>query len=88
MSRLLKRLQIRLGRSKPIVGCPWKNRRRMKRLREIRTLIATLSEGEVILYADEVDALHRRKKSSNTTPSKTADGQHRCKVAFHFTQAT
>jgi transposase len=55
MSRLLKRLQIRLGRPKPIVGCPWKKRRRMKRLREIRTLIATLPPNEVILYVDEVD---------------------------------
>ena len=45
MSRLLKRLQIRLGRPKPIVGCPWKKRRRMKRLREIRTLIETLPAG-------------------------------------------
>jgi transposase len=55
MSRLLKRLQIRLGRPKPIVGCPWKKRRRMKRLREIRRLIATLPQNEVILYVDEVD---------------------------------
>jgi transposase len=55
MSRLLKRLQIRLGRPKPIVGCPWKKRRRIKRLREIRTLIATLPQNEVILYVDEVD---------------------------------
>ena len=55
MSRLLKRLQIRLGRPKPIVGCPWKKRRRMKRLREIRTLIETLPQNEVILYVDEVD---------------------------------
>ena len=55
MSRLLKRLRIRLGRPKPIVGCPWKKRRRMKRLREIRQLIETLPEDEVILYVDEVD---------------------------------
>ena len=55
MSRLLKRLQIRLGRPKPIVGCPWKKRRRMKRLRELRALIATLPKDEVILYLDEVD---------------------------------
>jgi transposase len=55
MSRLLKRLQIRLGRPKPIVGCPWKKRRRMKRLRELRQLIETLPEDEVILYVDEVD---------------------------------
>ena len=55
MSRLLKRLKIRLGRPKPIVGCPWKKRRRMKRLREIRGLIAALPKNEVILYVDEVD---------------------------------
>ena len=55
MSRLLKRLKIRLGRPKPIVGCPWKKRRRMKRLREIRALIDTLPRNEVILYVDEVD---------------------------------
>lgn len=55
MSRLLKRLQIRLGRPKPIVGCPWKKRRRMKRLRELRQLIATMPADEVVLYVDEVD---------------------------------
>ena len=55
MSRLLKRLKIRLGRPKPIVGCPWKKRRRMKRLREIRKLIETLPKNEVVLYVDEVD---------------------------------
>jgi len=55
MSRLLKRLRIRLGRPKPIVGCPWKKRRRMKRLREIRKLIGTLPSDEVVLYVDEVD---------------------------------
>jgi len=55
MSRLLKRLKIRLGRPKPIVGCPWKKRRKMKRLREIRRLIETLPQGEVVLYVDEVD---------------------------------
>ena len=55
MSRLLKRLHIRLGRPKPIVGCPWKKRRRKKRLREIRTLIDVVPQNEVILYVDEVD---------------------------------
>jgi transposase len=55
MSRLLKRLQIRLGRPKPIVGCPWKKRRRLKRLREIRALMGSLPEDEVLLYVDEVD---------------------------------
>jgi len=55
MSRLLKRQKIRLGRPKPIVGCPWKKRRRQKRLREIRRRIATVPRNEVVLYLDEVD---------------------------------
>jgi transposase len=55
MSRLLKRLNIRLGHPKPIVGCPWKKRRRQKRLREIRRFIETVPQNEEILYVDEVD---------------------------------
>jgi len=55
MSRLLKRLGIRLGRPKPIVGCPWKRQRKMRRLRAIRRLIQSLPNNEVILYVDEVD---------------------------------
>jgi transposase len=55
MSRTLKRLGVRLGRPKPIVGCPWKKARRTRRLRAIRKLIRTLPKGEVILYVDEVD---------------------------------
>jgi transposase len=55
MSCLLKCLKIRLGRPKPIVGCPWKKRRRMKRLREIAQLLESVPQDEVILYVDEVD---------------------------------
>lgn len=55
MSRLRKRLGIRLGWPKPIVGCPWKKARRLRRLRAIRRLIETLPKNEVILYVDEVD---------------------------------
>lgn len=55
MSRLLKRLGIRLGRPKPIVGCPWKNRRRKRRLREIEDLVKSVPKNEEILYVDEVD---------------------------------
>jgi len=55
MSRLLKRLRIRLGRPKPIVGCPWKKARKMRRLRAIRQLIRTVPHDEVVLYVDEVD---------------------------------
>lgn len=55
MSRLLRRLHVRLGCPKPIVGCPWKKRRRTRRLREIDVLIASLPRNEVVLYVDEVD---------------------------------
>lgn len=55
MCRVLKRLKIRLGRPKPIVGCPWKKRRRMRRIKQIERLVETAGEDEVIVYADEVD---------------------------------
>jgi len=55
MSRVLRELEIRLGRPKPVVGCPWKKARRTRRLRQLERLIETLPEGEVVLYADEID---------------------------------
>ena len=55
MSRVLKRLKVRLGRPKPIVGCPWKKQRRMRRIRTLRRLISSVPANEVVLYADEVD---------------------------------
>ena len=55
MSRLLKRLKIRLGRPKPIVGCPWKKRRRVRRIRALERLVSSVGADEVVLYADEVD---------------------------------
>jgi transposase len=53
--RLLKRLKVRLGRPKPIVGCPWKKARRTRRLRQIQRLISSLPAGHVAVYVDEVD---------------------------------
>jgi transposase len=55
MSRLLSRLGIGLRRPKPIVGCPWKKARRMRRLRVIRRLVENLPADEVAVYLDEVD---------------------------------
>jgi len=55
MSRVLKRLRIRLGRPKPIVGCPWKKARKMRRLRVLTRLIETVPKDEVVVYVDEVD---------------------------------
>ena len=53
--RLLKRNKVRLGRPKPIVGCPWPKARRMRRLQQIRRRIKTLPRGEIAVYVDEVD---------------------------------
>ena len=53
--RLLKKLQIRLGRPKPIVGCPWKKPRKERRLRQLRRLVEELPNDEVVVYLDEVD---------------------------------
>ena len=55
MSRLLKRLGIRLGRPKPIVGCPWSKARKTRRLNKIRKLMAAAYPGDVFVYEDEVD---------------------------------
>jgi len=55
ISRLLKRLKIRLGRPKPIVGCPWKKLRRIRRIRALERLARFAPVGEVVVYADEVD---------------------------------
>ena len=55
MSRLLKRWRVRLGRPKPMVGCPWKKARKTRRLNVIRRLIQRLPAREVAVYIDEVD---------------------------------
>ena len=55
MCRLLKRHRVRLGRPKPIVGCPWLKARRLRRLRQIRQLVQLRRRGEVVVYVDEVD---------------------------------
>ncbi len=61
MSRLLKRHRVRLGRPKPVVGCPWPKARRMRRLAWIRRLIRNLGPDEVAVYKDEVD-IHLNSK--------------------------
>jgi transposase len=55
MSRLLKKLNVRLGRPKPTVGCPWKQARKTRRLNELRRLVKRLRKNEVVVYVDEVD---------------------------------
>jgi transposase len=55
MSRLLKRLKVRLGRPKPIVLCPWEKARKDRKLRRIKRLVRDLGPDEVAVYVDEVD---------------------------------
>lgn len=55
MSRALAKIGARLGRPRPTVGCPWKRRRKNKRLAMIRKMLATLPKNHVAVYLDEVD---------------------------------
>ena len=55
MSRALQQIGARLGRAKPIVGCPWSKGRKTRRLNEIQKLIQELPDDEVAVYEDEVD---------------------------------
>lgn len=55
MSRALQQIGARLGRPKPIVGCPWPKAAKTRRLNSIRKLIDTLPDDEVAVYEDEID---------------------------------
>jgi len=53
--RLVKRLGARWGRPRPIVACPWKARRRQRRIGAIQRRVAAASDQQVVVYGDEVD---------------------------------
>lgn len=55
LSRLLRRLRIRLGRPKPFVKCPWPKERRNLRIRRLRYLLLRARRGEIWVFEDEVD---------------------------------
>lgn len=55
MSRALALIRARRARPRPTVGCPWSARRKNRRLRAIRALLAGLPRGHVAVYSDEVD---------------------------------
>jgi transposase len=55
MSRALALIGARLGRPKPVVGCPWAKRRKNRRLAEIRRTLDGLPADAVAVYLDEVD---------------------------------
>ncbi|HTP30400.1 MAG TPA: IS630 family transposase [Anaeromyxobacteraceae bacterium] len=52
---LLRQLGVRWGRPRPIVACPWKARRRQRRIAALKQLAALASDEHVVVYADEVD---------------------------------
>lgn len=53
--RVLREMGVRWGRPKPIVLCPWKRERRVRRLREIRQLAENPGRGEAVVFLDEID---------------------------------
>jgi transposase len=55
MSRALAKIGARRGRPKPAVRCPWKRRRKQRRLAALRKLVAKLPRNELAFYVDEVD---------------------------------
>ena len=55
MSRALKKIESRLGRPRPVVGCPWERGRKQRRLEQIQTMLTSLPPGQVAVYLDEVE---------------------------------
>jgi transposase len=80
MSRALKQIGARLGQPKPVVGCPWSQAAKNRRLAAIRRAINGLSAGETAVYLDEVDIhlnpkigpdwMNRGKQKEVTTPGQ------------------
>ncbi len=55
MGRVLRALNARRGRPKPVVACTLSERQKRRRLAHIRELLATLPGNEVAVYEDEID---------------------------------
>jgi transposase len=82
VSRALKAIGARLGRPKPVVGCPWSKAAKGRRLAAIRRAIDAMGVGEVALYLDEVDIhlnpkigpdwMNRGKQKQVMTPGQNA----------------
>lgn len=51
----LHKLGVRWGRPRPVVSCPWRTRRRQRRIAALKRLAASASATEPVVYADEVD---------------------------------
>jgi transposase len=55
MGRVLRCLQARRGRPKPIVKCPLSARQKRRRIKQIRDLVTDCPSNEVVVYEDEID---------------------------------
>lgn len=53
--KVLRDLKVRWGCAKPIVACPWRAARRLRRIRALRQLQRNPGPRELVLYEDEVD---------------------------------
>ena len=85
MSRALQNIGARLGRPKPIVGCPWPERHKHQRLQAIQEIVVDqLPADEVAVYEDDVDIhlnpkigpdwMTRGQQKEAMTPSKNEKG--------------
>jgi transposase len=82
MSRALKIIGARLGRPKPVVGCPWSKAAKNRRLAVIQRAIDGIQPGEVVFFLDEVDIhlnpkigpdwMNRGKQKEVMTPGQNA----------------
>jgi transposase len=61
LCRVLHRMRVRWGRPRPVVACPWKAARRVRRIARLKRLAENPAPGEALFYADEVD-LHLNPK--------------------------
>lgn len=55
MSRALALIKARRGRPRPVVGCPWSENAKNRRLAAIRRFLGDLPPRHVAFYEDEVD---------------------------------
>jgi transposase len=73
LSKVLHALGVVLKRARPFVRCPWKRRRRQKRIAQLRAVAAQRAPREVVLFADEIDV----HKNPRIGPDWTVRGTQR-----------